>query len=82
MSPNFRDSITSILVSEASTSIMKSLERSGCFKMGASVNVSLRHWTAWTAEWFHCNFLGPLLSMVVKGVAIELIKAVEPQEPL
>lgn len=58
--------------SEASTSMMKGLDGSGCSRMGDVVKVVLSLANASSAAWFHFSRLGPFLRRAVRGEEMEL----------
>lgn len=65
LSPNLCDNTVS-------TSTMKGLEGSGCFRIVTEVNALLRCSNAWLAESFQWSFFGRFLISDVRSAAMEL----------
>lgn len=51
---------------------MKTLDRSGCFRMVVALNEALRHLKASTAAVFHARCLGSFFKRDTRGMAREL----------
>lgn len=79
-SPKLCDRTALTLISDAFSFHNELLEGSGCVRMGAKVNATLRRLKAFSDSEFHVRFWGTFFNNDVKSVAIELKLMIKNRE--